>query len=139
MIDFIKIQIFDEALINQVWNNDLLLYDGKSEKRYQDELKELFRKKFNNLFFTKYLNRLEISGSLHYYYNDGGHNANDFHYNNFLNVIDEIKSLFKLDLEKCKVVNLEYGVNVSPFYDVNNIVCNLIYHEKRQFIRPTRY
>src|SRR5690606_1513580 len=24
-------------------------------------------------------------------------------------------------------------------YDVNNIVCNLIYHEKRHFIRPTRY
>ena len=32
MIDFVKIKITDEALINQVWSNEILEYDGKSEK-----------------------------------------------------------------------------------------------------------
>ena len=36
MIDFVKIKITDEALINQVWSNEILEYDGKSEKRFND-------------------------------------------------------------------------------------------------------
>ena len=49
MIDFVKIKITDEALINQVWSNEILEYDGKSEKRFNDELKELVKKKYKNL------------------------------------------------------------------------------------------
>ena len=70
MIDFIKIKISDEALINQVWNNEILIYEGKSEKRFDDEIKELFSKSYKNLYFTKFQNRLEIKGSLHYFFND---------------------------------------------------------------------
>jgi len=33
MIDFVKIKITDEALINQVWSNEILEYDGKSVKK----------------------------------------------------------------------------------------------------------
>ena len=41
MIDFIKIKITDETLINKVWNNNILVYEGKSEKRFDDEIIEL--------------------------------------------------------------------------------------------------
>ena len=60
MIDFIKIKITDETLINEVWNNSILVYEGKSEKRFDDEIKELVIKSYKNLYFTKYHNRLEI-------------------------------------------------------------------------------
>ena len=76
MIDFIKFKITDEALIEKVWNNDnLLVYEGKSEKRFKDEIKELVIKSYKNLYFTKYQNRLEIKGSIHCYFNDEPHNA----------------------------------------------------------------
>lgn len=68
MIDFVKIKITDETLINVVWDNDILLYEGKSEKRFNDEVRELTKKSYINLNFTKYYNRLEIEGSLHYFF-----------------------------------------------------------------------
>jgi len=139
MIDFIKIKITDEALINQVWNNEVLVYEGKSEKRFDDEIKELFSKSYKNLYFTKFQNRLEIKGSLHYFFNDGLHNANDFNIYDCISIIEQLKELFKLDLYKCKLINLEYGVNINPAIKVDELVQNLIYHEKRQFIRPTTH
>ncbi|WP_026726463.1 hypothetical protein [Flavobacterium sasangense] len=139
MIDFIKIKISDEALINQVWNNEILIYEGKSEKRFDDEIKELFTKSYKNLYFTKFQNRLEIKGSLHYFFNGGLHNANDFNIYDCIGTIEQIKELFKLDLYKCKLINLEYGVNINPIIKVDDLVQNLIYHEKRQFTRPTTH
>lgn len=137
MIDFIKIKITDEALINQVWSNEILEYDGKSEKRFNDELKELVKKKYKNLYFTKYQERIEISGSLHYFFNNGNHNSNDFSVKDCINTIKQIRDLFMLDLEKCQLINLEYGVNIIPSIDVEDLVHNIMYHEKRQFNRPT--
>ena len=139
MIDFIKIKITDEALINQVWSNEILEYDGKSEKRFNDELKELVKKKYKNLYFTKYQDRIEISGSLHYYFNNGIHNSNDFSVKECINTIMQIRDLFMLDLEKCKLINLEYGVNIIPSIDVEDLVHNIMYHDKRQFTRPTKH
>ena len=139
MIDFIKIKITDEALINQVWSNEILEYDGKSEKRFNDELKELVKKKYKNLYFTKYQDRIEISGSLHYFFNNGIHNSNDFSVKDCINTIMQIRDLFMLDLEKCKLINLEYGVNIIPSIDVEDLVHNIMYHDKRQFTRPTKH
>ena len=139
MIDFVKIKITDEALINQVWSNEILEYDGKSEKRFNDELKELVKKKYKNLYFTKYQDRIEISGSLHYFFNNGIHNSNDFSVKDCINTIMQIRDLFTLDLEKCKLINLEYGVNIIPSIDVEDLVHNIMYHDKRQFTRPTKH
>ena len=51
----------------------------------------------------------------------------------------QIRDLFTLDLEKCKLINLEYGVNIIPSIDVEDLVHNMMYHEKRQFNRPTKH
>src|SRR5690606_4736227 len=124
MIDFIKIKITDEALINEVWNNNLLIYEGKSEKRFDDELKELITKSYKNLYFTKFNNRLEIKGSLHYYFNAGIHNADDFYIADCIDTIIEIETIFNLDLNKCYLINLEYGVNINPKILVSDLILN---------------
>ncbi|WP_445957615.1 hypothetical protein [Yeosuana sp.] len=139
MIDFIKIKITDEALISEVWNNNLLIYEGKSEKRFDDELKELITKSYKNLYFTKFNNRLEIKGSLHYYFNAGIHNADDFYIADCIDTIIEIETIFNLDLNKCYLINLEYGVNINPKFLVSDLILNIIYHEKRPFNRPKKF
>jgi hypothetical protein len=139
MIDFIKIKITDETLINKIWNNDLLVYEGRSEKRFNDEIKEFITKSYKNLYFTKYQNRLEITGSIHYFFNKGLHNANDFYISDCIDTIMQIQDIFSLDLGKCFLINLEYGVNINPIIPVSELIHNLIYHEKRQFGRPTIY
>ena len=139
MIDFIKIKITDETLINEVWNNNILVYEGKSEKRFDDEIKELVTKSYKNLYFTKYKNRLEIKGSIHCYFNDEPHNANDFYISDCIDTIIEIKTIFSLDLNKCYLINLEYGVNINPNILVSDLILNIIYHEKRPFNRPKNF
>ena len=139
MIDFIKIKITDETLINKVWNNNILVYEGKSEKRFDDEIKELVTKSYKNLYFTKYQNRLEIKGSIHCYFNDEPHNANDFYISDCIDTIIEIKTIFNLDLNKCYLINLEYGVNINPNILLSDLILNLIYHEKRPFNRPKNF
>jgi len=139
MLDLLKFRITDAALINTVWDNDLLEYVGKSERLFIDEIKEKQTKKYKNLYFVKYQNRLEISGSIHYYYNNELHNADDFYIEFCINAILEIKYLFNLNLNKCYLVNLEYGVNVNPKIEVSYLIHNLIYHEKRQFTRTTTH
>lgn len=136
MIDFIKIKITDETLINRIWKNDLLVYEGRSEKRFNDEIKEFVTKSYKNLYFRKYQNRLEITGSIHYFFNNGFHNANDFYISNCIDTIIQIQDIFSLDLSKCFLINMEYGVNINPIIPVSELIHNLIYHEKRQFGRP---
>lgn len=137
MLDLLKFRITDNVLIDVVWNNNLLEYVGKSERLYSNEIKEKQIRKYKNLIFIKYQNRLEISGSIHYYFNQGLHNADDFYIEYCINAILQIKRIFKLDLKKCFIVNLKYGVNINPIVNVSDLVHNLIYHEKRQFTRNT--
>ena len=139
MLDLIKFKITDEVQINTVWNNELLEYVGKSERLYIDEIKEKKTKKYKNLYFIKHQNRLEVSGSIHYFYNDGLHNADDFYIEYCINAINQIKDLFSIDLNKCQIINLEYGVNINPIINVTDLIHNLVYHEKRQFTRPTTH
>jgi hypothetical protein len=106
---------------------------------YIDEIKEKQTKKYKNLYFTKYQNRLEISGSIHYFFNDQLHNADDFYIEYCINAIVQIEKIFNLDLNKCYLINLEYGVNINPIIKVTDLIHNLIYHEKRQFVRTTTH
>ncbi len=138
-IDFLKCKILDEELINQVWENPLLEIESKYEKRYDDVMYEVVTRKFRNLFFVKHQNRLEISGSIHYFFNDGLHNANDFYIKDCIETINHIRNIFNLDLEKCFLVNLEYGVNILPSIPISELMLNLIYHEKHPFIRSMDY
>ncbi len=137
MLDLFKFRITDVALIDTVWNNELLEYVGKSERLYIDEIKEKQIRKYKNLIFIKYQDRLEISGSIHYFYNDELHNADDFYIEDCISAIIQIKNIFDLDLNKCKLINLEYGVNINPIINVTDLVHNLIYHSTRQFVRTT--
>jgi hypothetical protein len=138
-IDYLKCKILDDELIQQVWENPLLEFHSKSEKRYNDVVYETITRKFENLFFTKHQNRLEISGSIHYFFNNDLHNADDFYIEDCIETIFYIKELFKLDLEKCFLVNLEYAVNINPITNVPDLILNIIYHEKRQFARHPKY
>ena len=137
MLDLFKFRITDVAQIDTVWNNELLEYVGKSERLYIDEIKEKQIRKYKNLIFIKYQDRLEISGSIHYFYNDELHNADDFYIEDCISAIIQIKNIFDLDLNKCKLINLEYGVNINPIINVTDLVHNLIYHSTRQFVRTT--
>ena len=53
-----------------------------------------------------------IKGSLHKFYNEGRHNANDFTYRMLLIALARLEREFGLCLERCYLENLETGVNL---------------------------
>jgi hypothetical protein len=138
MIDFIKILILNEDLINKIWHNDLLIYKSSKDKlefNSQDEINTSEYCKYKNLTFARYPNKLEITGSIHYLFNNGKHNANDLNVSDCINEIIKLKHLFQLDLSLCKVINLEFGINILILFPVKKVVQYLKFHERNLFVR----
>ncbi len=73
--------------------------------------------------------RWVIKGSLHKFYNEGRHNANDFTYRMLLIALARLEREFGLCLEKCYLENLETGVNLHPML-VSLILDSLIWQGK---------
>lgn len=133
MIDFIKIVIYNPELILKVWNNKELIFNSEEKRRFNDEIKDKRTKTFNGLTFTLFDERLEITGSLHKFFNDGIHNANDFSFLSCIHVVMKLETILELDLEQCFIVNLEYGLNLIPSKSVKNVVTWLKFQEKNEF------
>lgn len=136
MIDGIKIVIFDPELILRVWNNPLLEYVGDEQRRItKEEIKETTTRSYKNLHFIKHANCLIIIGSIHVFFNDGLHNANDFSFVNSIATIKYLIDQFNLDSSKCIIKNIEFGLNILPKTDVKNIIYWLKYHERNEFYK----
>jgi len=133
MNDYAKIVIRDTELIKTVWNNPLLIFQSDEDRRVNDEVRTTRKKSYKGLTFTLYADRLEITGSLHKYHNNGIHNANDFSFTDSINVVQELTDLFTLDLKRCFIENLEFGLNVIPDEQVKNVVVWLKFHERNEF------
>ena len=133
MIDWIKIIIYNSELVQKVWNNKELIFKSEEKRRFNDEIKDKREKTFNGLTFTFFNERLEISGSLHKFFNSGVHNTNDFSFQSCIHVVLQLESVLELDLEQCFIVNLEFGLNIIPVENVKNIIVWLKFHERNQF------
>lgn len=137
MLDYIKIEIKDRELINEIWSHSDLVYN--SEHTYLNKsdgsLKAVAKKTYFNLNFTHYENRLEIDGSLHKFYNSGLHNANDFTVSNCILTIEKLCLQFGIDPELCHVNNLEFGININTPINVSDFVKWLRFHHRNQFVK----
>ena len=90
--------------------------------------------KLNIIIFKN--DRVLLTGSLHYYYNNGLYNYNDFTYQNILETINNISSLIDIPLYNIILLNIEFGVNLTPYFEPNHIINNLQLHRKKEFLKP---
>ena len=136
MVDFIKILVTDHYQINVIWNNPLLTYweENKKLKKHTGEIVHQKIKFYKNIHFRKFDKKLEITGSVHYYFNDGEHNANTFSVIDCISTIYGLQKIFNLDLNKCKVINLEFGLNIELSFDVKKVIRGLLYQERNVFV-----
>ena len=137
MLDFIKFEIKDATLINEIWSNPDLMY--KSEHSFVNkntgEIRTVDNRQFVNLILSKHPNKLEVSGSLHKLYNNGLHNANDFTVSDCIRTLENLIARFGLVPDDCYINNLEFGVNVETPGNVSEVVKWLRFHNKNQFIK----
>ncbi|MGB4837646.1 MAG: hypothetical protein WBP08_01510 [Saprospiraceae bacterium] len=132
MIDFLKLNI-SYLLVSKLLNNPLIKWD----KNYSDETGELkypIKGKYKNLDIKINPTRIEITGSIHKLWNvlktSQNQNYNDFTFNDFCEMLNHIQNVFKLNLQKTIIENLEIGFNINTdklperILNENLIVCN---------------
>lgn len=79
--------------------------------------------------------RIELSGSLHKYSNNGEHNYNDFDFNAFRDVLTRLYNDFSIRPENLRIMQLEYGFNLTPDIKTDTILKGLFQHKSKSFDR----
>ena len=83
-----------------------------------------------NLFPKGYI---ELSGSLHKYYNDGKHNYNQFGRKEAEIALKRLIEVTGLELPLFKVDSVEVGVNLMPPIPSDDIINNALMYKRRPF------
>jgi hypothetical protein len=141
-MDYIKLSTKDKSIMEYFRNDERLQWYSSEDKfnRYDPEVINTKDKyQYKGIIFCFYPNELKVSFFPHYYFNDNLHNANDFKVIDCINVILEFKNTFKIDWEKLKVINIEFGINVLSPIDIKDLIMFLAYHNQNEFRTDIQY
>ncbi|MFD2569967.1 hypothetical protein ACFSUS_04935 [Spirosoma soli] len=87
--------------------------------------------------------RVEVKGSLHKFYNNGIHNADQYTANDLLLTLDQLVNDYGFNLFDSVINNLEFGVNLELPFPVSQVLDNLICYKNQPFAKdchsPTPY
>ena len=140
MLDFIKLRIDNQELINRVFLHPDFVkckpknnyYYSKFQKEKNTKLQLDFLKSREKGKFTY----VDLCISPHYHFNNYLHNGNDLTPENCIKSIFEILDYLQIksyELDELKVVNLEVGVNIIPETDVKELINGIYYSKKTPF------
>ena len=140
MLDFIKLRIDNQELINRVFLHPDFVkckpknnyYYSKFQKEINTKLQLDFLKSREKGKFTY----VDLCISPHYHFNNYLHNGNDLTPENCIKSIFEILDYLHIksnESNELKVVNLEIGVNIVPKTDVKELINGIYYSKKTPF------
>jgi len=130
-IDYIKTKLSAEY-IGLLENHRLLEFKREVNERTGELLHKRVAK-YQGLTFIIRSNKIWLSGSLHYFFNEGKHNYNDFTYTDLLYTLNKIERLFNIELSNCKLENIEVGVNINLPFKTSLILNNTLFHGIEKF------
>jgi hypothetical protein len=142
LIDFIKIIIKDfnpsileaNPLLDFFDNINLSTGEIKTTNRLGNKVTPYKNANYRGLEFKIYdSGTVTLSGSLHKYWNSGAHNFNDFNFEAFLCVLNDLKTKFTLVLDNCILKCLEIGINIIPPLPTNHILDYCFLHKTNPF------
>lgn len=128
MIDYIKI---DPIVPREIWGAMAL----KKFLKIDAETGEIIREEatHKNLEMAYYPSgRLILKGSIHKSFNRG-FNHDDFIISNLRSHIIELNSFLGIDLFRCQLRNVEYGVNINPPIHSRKIIEGLLFYRSTEF------
>jgi hypothetical protein len=133
MIDFIK-SLHVKVDIEKICSNEALNFPLMVDERTSEILKRNRTSEIDNLLFTLTPeNILKLQGSLHKFKNGGKHNFDNFTFNEFITVIETLKTRFDILPENIPLNNLEIGVNIHLPYSPSLFIDELIHYKNNTF------
>lgn len=139
MIDFLKILIKDEVLVNRFKTDSRLFFHNRRERLSHFDFETIYAKEtkqYKGILFCFFECKLEILFRPHYFFNANLHNANDFSMQDCISVLNEFINEFQIvsELDKFQIINLEFGINpISPVC-VQDLITYAKYHQKNEFV-----
>ena len=123
-------------MINRLKENQLLRWVEETEKLNPDKetINTITKKEFNGIIFKFYRDKVEVLFRPHYYFNNNLHNTNDFTVVQCISVLNEFKSVFKIDIDKANIVNIEFGINVISPIPIKDLINSIKYQLKTEFV-----
>jgi len=126
MYDYLKMWIEHKQDIYNILSHSLLSFTGL----YKTDTGEVIEypkvaiwERFEFKQFSQ--TRIQITGSLHKYWNNGT-NENDFTLDNVISAIDRFCKVFRIDARRATIHNLEFGVNINPSFSASEIIEDII-------------
>lgn len=147
MIDYVKLVV--SFLNNYDITQNLMLEEHvqiNANQRTGEQIMEKYS--YKSMTIKVYESgRTIIQGSLHKLYNDikgiqapnfdkRGFNGNEFSYKHLLFTIRHLAEEFNIDIEKTKIDNIEFGLNLSHEWCTEDILNGLLLHTGKTFDRP---
>ena len=128
MIDYVKITINNNGLPERLRQNQHLNFE-RNRNRYT-------ARKYRDLTFTVHdSGRVEVTGSLHKFWNDGAHNWNDFTRVDLWDTIHDFCRWLEVAPNECELHNVEFGVNLSTPFSPPELLRDLIAYKSYSFGR----
>lgn len=138
-VDFIKARLFNVDITKLTSDKRFKKTSESYKDKDEGECSKLILE-YKNLTITIYHNKIAIlTGSLHYFYNGGIHNYNNFTFTNLIDTLEEVATLLEIELHQFIVQNIEFGVNLTLLYSVYNITNNILTHNQKEFLKPNNY
>lgn len=137
MIDGIKLELKNPDFAHQIRLNPNFDFINEVNEK-TGVIEDCKTAKYKNITIRVFNSGLVlITGSLHKFKNNGVHNYDDFNFNEVIVMIDEMQKLFEFDLNKVKIDNLEFGVNITPPIPTKEVLKHLVCHKREPFKQIT--
>lgn len=127
MIDFVSVLLF--VNVGELLSNPLLKFIEETTDKGEKKLKVNYR----GLTFTVVNGVAYITGSLQAFAHYPNGNSQQFSYSELVKALNELKTDFKIDLEKSKLRSFEYCVNVILDHSPKPFLAGLISHKGERF------
>ncbi|MCR9062620.1 MAG: hypothetical protein NXI00_01575 [Cytophagales bacterium] len=133
MIDFVNFWVNDgttreSILIHPELDFNSVINHSTGEIKYH-------MAKYKNLEFIVTSSAMKVKGSLHYYFNGGQHNYNDFSISNLYEVLKDLENRFGIDYFNARLRSFEFGVNIRPRRGTEEILNSLLCYKYDPFIK----
>ena len=127
MIDFVKIGVVGNDLAATLLANTDLGFVKEKDKQAA---------KWHNMAIVIHdSGRVEVSGSLHKFWNGGTHNYNDFRRVDLWDTIVTLCQRLNIDPQTALLHNVEFGVNLVVAFNVTDFLRGLITYKDESFTR----
>jgi uncharacterized protein YneF (UPF0154 family) len=83
--------------------------------------------KYRGLRICAYADSTHVTGSIHKYFNNGEHNADDFHLSKFRKALDDLAATLNFNPDCVPFNTFEFGVNVELPFGARTFIDGLVY------------